>query len=94
MTAKERDILDCLRNSLHDYASEVRAHMTKCEPYFRNVEQHNTDLYGNPDDREGNPGLMSQVADLRKSRKILLGVAAGAWTLATIFIGTLVSKIF
>ncbi|MFA5378850.1 MAG: hypothetical protein WC455_30450 [Dehalococcoidia bacterium] len=65
--------------------------MATCQPYFKNVEQHSFDLYGNPADREGNPGIMSQVADLRKSRKIMLGVVAGAWTLATIFIGKLVA---
>jgi len=92
MTAKERDILERLRDEVHSYHMDVQSHVSKCEPYFKNVDQHSTDLYGNPDDREGNPGLMAQVGDLKKSRKILLGVAAGAWTLATIFVGTLVSK--
>jgi hypothetical protein len=91
MTSKERDILDQLRNDVHQYHSEVKAHIATCTPYFESVGQHNVDLYGNPNDREGNPGLMSQVADLRKSRKIMLGVVAGAWTLATIFIGKLVA---
>jgi hypothetical protein len=67
--------------------------MGRCEPYFASVDQHTTDLYGNPQDREGNPGLMSQVAELRKSRKILLGVTAGAWTIATIIIGAVVSRL-
>jgi hypothetical protein len=92
MTTKERDILDQLRLDVHSYHTEVKAHIATCTPYFEQIGQHTTDLYGNPNDREGNPGLMSQVADLRKSRKIMLAVVAGAWTLVTIFIGTLVSK--
>ena len=87
MTAKERDILERLRDDVHSYHTEVQGHIQKCEPYFKDVDQHHTDLYGNPSDRSGNPGLVAQVGDLRKSRKVMLGVAAGAWTIATILIG-------
>lgn len=94
MTAKERDILDQLRNDVHSYHSEVKAHMATCEPYFQRVNRHSLDLYGNPEDREGNPGLMAGYADLRKGRKILLSVVAGAWTLATILVGAIASRWF
>ena len=94
MTAKERDILDQLRSDVHSYHSEVKGHIATCEPYFRNVDQHNTDLYGNPQDREGNPGLLSQVADLKKSRWLIrAGIGAG-WTVATILLGALASRWF
>ena len=93
MTAKERNSLDELRQDVHEYHTSVMAHIARCEPYFKSVDQHNIDLYGNPEDREGNPGCMSQIADLRKSRKILLAIAAGAWTIATIVIGALIHYI-
>jgi hypothetical protein len=94
MTAKERDILDQLRTDVHGYHSDVKAHMATCAPYFQRVDRHSLDLYGNPEDREGNPGLMAEYADLKKGRKILLSVVAGAWTIATILLGTLVSRWF
>ena len=92
MTTKERDVLDQLVREVGQYRSSVEAHMARCEACNRDVRQHHTDLYGNPDDREGNPGLMSQMADLRKGRRVLMAVAAGAWTLATIFIGAAISN--
>lgn len=84
MTIREKDMISSL-------CSDLRSHMENCEHYFRDVSQLKLDIYGNPEDRESNPGLISHVGDLRKSRRILLGVAAGAWTIATIFIGTAIS---
>jgi hypothetical protein len=93
MTAKERDILEQLRSSVQEYHGVVCAHMARCESCNKQVNQHTVDLYGNPDDRSGIPGVISQIADLRKSRKILMGVAAGAWTIVTIFAGAIASRL-
>jgi hypothetical protein len=91
MTTKERDAIDALRAEVHSYHGIVLTHIAKCEPYFERTDRLNMDVYGNPADRDGSPGIIAQVGDLRKSRKIILGVAAGAWTIATILIGALVS---
>lgn len=91
MTAKERDILDKLRGEVYSYHSDVRGHISRCDSYFQKVDNHDTDLYGNPEDREGNPGVMLRLGGLEKSRKILLIVVGGIWTITTIFIGAAVS---
>lgn len=94
MTLKERDVIDQLRSSIHEYHNEVRTHIARCEACNQQVHQLVVDVYGNPEDRLGSPGMLTQVADLKKSRRILLGVAAGAWTLATTLLGTVVARMF
>jgi len=93
MTIKERDQLSQLQRDLHGYHLEVQSAITSIKDHEERLDNVELDLRGNPKDREGNPGVMSQISDLRKSRKILLGVAAGAWTIATIVIGAVISHL-
>lgn len=94
MTSKERDALDCLRTELHGYHGEVKAIGQLVQSTVQEVARHSLDLYGNPEDRTGNPGLLASYEDLRKGRKMLLSVVAGAWTLATLLLGSLASRLF
>ena len=93
MTSRERDLIDQLREDVHNYHLEVQAYIGKCDSYFKLTNQLGLDINGNPEDREGNPGLMARMGNLEKSRRVILGVAAGAWTIATILIGAVVSRL-
>ena len=87
MTASESRALESLRGELSSYHAEVREHIARCEACHEDLWRVTIDVYGSPENREGCPGLMKHVADLRGSRRrILLGLK-GAWALLIAAIG-------
>ncbi len=92
MTVKERDQLASISKDLQEYHTDVKTHIVRCESYFGLMDRLNLDMYGNPEDRSGNPGVLASNQELRKSRKVMLRVATGAWTIATLLMGALASR--
>jgi hypothetical protein len=93
MTAQENTLLEKMRDELHEYHTEVSKLIAEFDTCSNDVEIIKLDLYGNPKDRETNPGIMSHISDLRKTRRTTRLILGGAWTIATILIGALVSYI-
>jgi len=91
MRADERKILDEIRDELHAYHNQVTLAVAKLDDTLERLNIIELDVYGNPEDRDANPGLLAQVGDLRKSRKLArIGVSC-AWTIATLVIGALIA---
>ena len=51
------------------------------------------DIYGLPGNKETSPGLMGDVAELRRSRKLMLLALRGAWVLLTAVVGAVATAI-
>ena len=69
--------IDKLRDELHAYHVDVQKLVQRCEACRAEVVQLTTDIYGLPGNKETSPGLMGDVAELRRSRKLMLAGAAG-----------------
>ena len=87
MRASESAALDKLRDELHCYHVDVQRLIQRCESCRAEVVQMATDLYGLPGNKETSPGLMGEVAELRRSRRLILLALRGAWVLLTILLG-------
>ena len=87
MTASERTVVEKLRDELHAYHVDVQKLVQRCEACRADVVQVTTDIYGLPGNKETSPGLMGDVAELRRSRKLILLALRGAWVLLTILLG-------
>ncbi|MCE5301829.1 MAG: hypothetical protein LLF97_01820 [Planctomycetaceae bacterium] len=87
MRTSESAALDKLRDELHCYHVDVQRLIQRCESCRAEVVQMATDLYGLPGNKETSPGLMGEVAELRRSRRLILLALRGAWVLLTILLG-------
>jgi hypothetical protein len=87
MTRNENTAIDKLRDELHAYHVDVQKLVQRCESCRAEVVQIATDIYGLPGNKETSPGLMGDVAELRRSRKLILLALRGAWILLTILLG-------
>jgi len=93
MTARETAMLEKLRDELHAYHVDVQKLVQRCESCRADVVQIATDVYGLPGNKETSPGLMGEVAELRRSRKLILIALRGAWMLLTILLGAAATAI-
>lgn len=87
MTRSETGALEKLRDELHAYHVDVQRLVQRCESCRAEVTQLSTDLYGLPGNKETSPGLLGDVAELRRSRKLILLALRGAWVLLTVLLG-------
>jgi hypothetical protein len=87
----ENTIIEKLRDELHDYHVDVQRLIQRCEACRADVVQLTTDLYGLPGNKETSPGLMGDVAELRRSRRLILLALRGAWVLLTILLSTVLA---
>ena len=89
MTRNENTVIDKLRDELHAYHVDVQKLVQRCEACRAEVVQLTTDMYGLPGNKEACPGLMGDVAELRRGRRLTLLALRGAWVLLTIVLGAL-----
>jgi hypothetical protein len=87
VTSSESKIIEKLRDELHAYHVDVQRLIQRCESCRAEMVQLSTDLYGLPGNKEASPGLMGDVAELRRSRRLMLMALRGAWVLLTILLG-------
>ncbi len=93
MTSKESSVIEKLRDELHAYHVDVQKLVQRCEACRADVVQLTTDIYGLPGNKEASPGLMGDVAELRRSRKLILLALRGAWVLLTILLGAVTAAV-
>jgi hypothetical protein len=93
MTRNENTIVERLRDELHAYHVDVQRLVQRCEACRAEVSQISTDMYGLPGNKEASPGLMGDVAELRRSRKLTLLALRGAWVLLTVLLGALATAL-
>lgn len=93
MTRNESNVIERLRDELHAYHVDVQRLIQRCEACRAEVVQISTDMYGLPGNKEASPGLMGNVAELRRSRKLTLLALRGAWVLLTVLLGALATAL-
>jgi hypothetical protein len=93
VTARENAIIEKLRDELHAYHIDVQRLIQRCESCRAEIGQLSTDIYGLPGNKEASPGLMGNVAELRRSRKLTLLALRGAWVLLTILVGAAATSV-
>jgi hypothetical protein len=93
MTARESTIIEKLRDELHAYHVDVQKLVQRCDACRGEILQINADIYGLPGNKEASPGLMGDVAELRRSRRLILLALRGAWLLLTILLGAVMTTV-
>jgi hypothetical protein len=93
VTASERNKLDKLRDELHAYHVDVQKLIQRCDACREQVCKLSDDIYGLPGNKEASPGLMGEVAELRRSRKLMLLALRGAWVLLTMLLGAVTTAL-
>ncbi len=87
MTIQESREIEKLRDELHEYHVDVQRLIQRCESCRADVEGVVADVYGLPGKKENNPGLLGEVAELRRQARTLLVALRGAWLLLTALVG-------
>ena len=94
MTKNEQNLIEALANEIRgcredvqNVARNVIAQHESCKHCRGDVERMAADLYGLPGNKETSPGLMGDVAELRRSRRLILLALRGAWVLLTVLLG-------
>ena len=93
MTAEELSELGKLRDELHAYHIEVKELVTRCEACRAEIIVLKTDIYGVPGNKDASPGLLGEVADLRRGRRVILVALSGAWVVFTILLAAVASAV-
>jgi hypothetical protein len=93
MTARENSLIERLREELHAYHVDVQKLIERCDACREHVVQMTTDVYGLPGNKEASPGLMGEVAELRRSRRLTLLALRGAWVLLTVLVGAVATAV-
>jgi hypothetical protein len=87
MTRGENTVIEKLRDELHECHVDVQKLVQRCDACRGEIVQLSADVYGLPGNKETSPGLIGDVAELRRSRKLILLALRGAWLLLTILLG-------
>jgi hypothetical protein len=87
VTRSESTLVEKLRDELHAYHVDVQRLVARCEACRAEVVQLTTDIYGLPGNKEASPGLMGDVAELRRGRRLMLLALRSTWVLLTILLG-------
>jgi hypothetical protein len=93
VTARESAIIEKLRDELHVYHVDVQKLIQRCDGCRSQLTQIGTDIYGLPGNKEASPGLMGEVAEMRRSRKLILLALRGAWILLTVLLGAVTTAV-
>lgn len=87
MTIQESHEIEKLRDELHEYHVDVQRLIQRCESCRADVECVVADVYGLPGKKDNSPGVMGEVAELRRQAKIAMVALRGAWLLLTALAG-------
>ncbi|MCE5268303.1 MAG: hypothetical protein LLG00_10505 [Planctomycetaceae bacterium] len=87
MTTTDSAAIERLRDELHGYHVDVQRLIQRCESCRADVECLAADVYGLPGNKDASPGLVGEVADLRRSRRTMLLALRGVWALLTALAG-------
>jgi len=93
VTRGENTVIEKLRDELHACHVDVQKLVQRCDACRGEILQINADIYGLPGNKEASPGLMGDVAELRRSRRLILLALRGAWLLLTILFGAVMKAI-
>ena len=93
MTRHETTVIEKLRDELHACHVDVQKLVQRCDACRGEIQQFNADIYGLPGNKETSPGLMGDVAELRRSRRLILLALRGAWLLLTILLGAVMTAL-
>jgi hypothetical protein len=93
VTRSENSVIDKLRDELHAYHVDVQRLVQRCDACRADVLQISADMYGLPGNKEASPGLIGDVAELRRSRKLISLAMRGVWVLLTILLGALMTAL-
>jgi hypothetical protein len=86
--------LEDLRKELHAYHMEVREHIAEFRACDGAVQVLQADVYGIAGERGDHPGVIGEVASLKRSRRNLWIALRCAWGLLIAGAGYLASAIF
>jgi hypothetical protein len=93
MTRGENTVIEKLRDELHACHLDVQKIVQRCDACRAELQQFNADIYGLPGNKETSPGLLGDVAELRRSRRLILLALRGAWLLLTILFGAVMTAL-
>jgi hypothetical protein len=93
MTRAENTAIDKLRDELHACHIDVQKLVQRCDACRAEIVQLSSDVYGLPGNKDTSPGLLGEVAELRRSRRLTLLALRGAWLLLTILLGALMTAV-
>jgi hypothetical protein len=93
MTRGENTVIEKLRDELHACHIDVQKLVQRCDACRGEIVQLNADVYGLPGNKEASPGLIGDVAELRRGRKLILLALRGAWLLLTILLGAVLTAL-
>lgn len=93
MTRTETTIIEKLRDEVHACHIDVQTLVQRCDSCRGEILQINADIYGLPGNKETSPGLLGDVAELRRSRKLLSLALRGVWLLLTILLGAVMTAL-
>ncbi len=100
MTKNEQSVIEALaseirgcRDDVRDLVQKVVTQTESCKHCRSDVERMAADIYGLPGNKEASPGMMGDVAELRRSRKLILLALRGAWVLLTILLGAVTTAV-
>jgi hypothetical protein len=93
VTRAENSVIERLRDELHAYHVDVQKLVQRCDACRNDVLQISADVYGLPGNKQASPGLMGDVAELRRSRRLMLLALRGAWVLLTVLLGAVMTAI-
>jgi hypothetical protein len=93
MTRAENTVIDKLRDELHACHVDVQKLVQRCDACRAEIVQLNSDVYGLPGNKDTSPGLLGEVAELRRSRRLILLALRGAWLLLTILLGAIMTAV-
>jgi hypothetical protein len=93
LAPNDNSVIEKLRDELHAYHVDVQRLIQRCEACRADVVQLTTDMYGLPGNKEASPGLLGDVAELRRSRRLTLLALRGAWVLLTILVSAVLTAV-
>jgi hypothetical protein len=100
MTKNEQSLIEALtdevrgcREGVQELVQKVVMQAESCKHCRGDVERIAADIYGLPGNKEASPGLMGDVAELRRSRRLILLALRGAWVLLTILLGAVTTAV-
>jgi hypothetical protein len=93
MTRSESTVIEKLRDELHACHVDVQKLVQRCDACRGEIVQINADIYGLPGNKDASPGLLGDVAELRRGGKLISLALRGAWLLLTILLGAVATAL-
>jgi hypothetical protein len=93
VTRGENTVIEKLRDEVHACHIDVQKLVQRCDACRAEIAQINADVYGLPGKKETCPGLLGDMAELRRSRRMILLALRGAWVLLTVLLGAIATAL-